>query len=343
MDPGQPDGPPPRRAWLRGRATRIALAAFVLLILAGTAAAFAVTQSRKLTRPAVSAPRFDRVFSPVCGCDQASARLAVKFRSADRVRASIVDSSGREIRVLVEDVPVRRGDVDFEWDGRSDGGDLAPDGRYRLRLELARADRTIVVPTTFRIDTVPPTVRILRAGPTELSPDRDGVNERVRIRYRTSERGTPVLHIGSLAVKLGKHRPAGRSAIVWGGQIDGSAAQDGDYRLSLQVRDDAGNLSRPIPPIEIRIDYIELEETELTTERGGEITFHVRSDQPFDWQLIRPASSGRPGRTFVYETRQDGGEVSVQLPRAARPGRYLLRVVRSGDVDAADVRIRRRS
>ncbi len=343
VDLEQPDGPPPRSVWFHGRATRIAVAVIALLVLVGTAAAFAVTQSLKLMRPPVTAPRFDRSFSPVCGCEQATAHLTVRFRQADRVRASIVDSSEREVRVLVEDQPVQRGDVEFQWDGRSEVGELAPDGRYRLRLELARRDRTILIPTTFRIDTAPPDVRILRAGPTELSPDRDGVNERVRIRYRTSERGTPLLRIGSAAVKFGKHRSAGRAAIVWGGQISGAAAPAGEYRLSLQVRDDAGNLSAPLPPIDVRVDFVELEETELTSERGAELTFHVRSDRPFAWQLIRPARSGRSGRTFIYEARQGAGEITVQLPRAARPGRYLLRVMRSGDVDTADVRIRRQS
>lgn len=343
MDPEKPDGAPRRGGWLRARAQGGAVALVAVLVLGGTSAAFAVTQSLKLKPPPVTAPRFDRVFSPVCECEQATARLAVRFRQADRVRASIVDLSDREVRVLLEDRPVRRGDVDFVWDGRSDRGALAPDGRYRLRLELARQDRTILIPTTFRIDTAPPVARLLGAGPTELSPDRDGVNERVRIRYRATERGTPVLRIGSATIEPGKRRPRGRSTVAWNGWIDGEAAPTGDYQLSLRVRDDAGNLSQPIPSIDVRVDYVELQESRLSAERSGELTFHVRSDRPFDWQLIRPAASGRPGQTFIYEVRQAPGEVTVQLPQAARPGTYLLRVSRSGDVDTAEVRIRRQS
>ena len=138
----------------------------VLGLLTGTTTALALTQALKLERSPVTAPRFDRVFSPTCGCPTNEARLSLTLRRADTVDADVVDEDGEPVRRLVSGARRGRGVVTFVWDGSSDGGAIAPDGSYRLRMRLRDQHRTIVIPTPVHVDTAPPEVELLRVSPT---------------------------------------------------------------------------------------------------------------------------------------------------------------------------------
>src|SRR5687767_8400856 len=100
----------------------LAVIVLVLVLLGGTAAAFAVTEVLKLERSPITAPRFTKHFSPVCGCEKEEARLSLRLRKADTVDATIVDPGGNTVRTLLEDQRLRRGPVTLEWDGRDDAG-----------------------------------------------------------------------------------------------------------------------------------------------------------------------------------------------------------------------------
>ena len=243
---------------------RVVLALLLLLAVGGTAAAFVITESLKLEPSAVTKPAFigpdgdvvprDRVFSPVCGCPQERAVLGFALRKADRVTASIVDARGTIVRTLTRNERLTRGAQQVMWNGLDDAGSLASDGAYRLRLDLARADRAFVVPMWFRIDTKPPTVRLIRAGPASITPDGDGEQDKVWVRYRSNEKGAPVLALDGRTVSTGGVRDAGRSALSWLGRVDGESAPAGEYALSLQVRDRAGNLSAAIGPVVVLVE-----------------------------------------------------------------------------------------
>ena len=58
---------------------------------------------------------------------------------------SLLDRDGHEIRRLVDHVPMRRGRHAFFWNGRDKDGRLVPEGKYRPKVELGNADRTIVL------------------------------------------------------------------------------------------------------------------------------------------------------------------------------------------------------
>ena len=219
----------------------------VLLLVAligGTSAAFAITQSLKNERSPVGVPRFTpRVIAPTCDCPGAVAELALRMRSADRVTAEIVDADGDTVRILATDEPVRRGPLSFQWDGRADDGAVAQDGRYRLKVDLEREGRTLLLPTTITVDTVAPRVRILEV--------RQRVDGKIGVVYRADDRAAAVLavegeELPETVVNRGRFRPRGRAKINWSGQIDGVPLPPGEYTLVLQVRDTAGNLSKPV-------------------------------------------------------------------------------------------------
>lgn len=220
----------------------------LVLLLAGTTAAFAYTQALKSERSPLGVPRFERKLAPTCDCPAAEATLRLRLREADRVSAEIVDADGTVVRTLAEDEAEPSGPLAFTWDGRDEEGQVAPDGPYRLRVSLAGADRTILYPTTIRVDATAPRLELVSVRPDELVP---GERRRFKIRYRASEEARPILAVGKVderaeVVARGPYRPAGRSKIDWRGTIGGVPVAPGDYVLTLRVRDRFGNRSDPV-------------------------------------------------------------------------------------------------
>ena len=230
------------------------MSGFVLALLLASAAAFAVAERLKLERSPVAAPDLERVIGPVCECDKADGTLSVRFREPVVVTASVVNADGDTVRVLAERERHSRGRVSWTWDGRDGGGEVVPDALYRLRLELVNRDRTITVPTPVRIDTKPPRVRLLDAGPTTITPNQDaGGAHQIRYSYVSTERGYARIEVEGELVVRGRSYPAGEGRVRWRGRMDGGPAPPGVYSTVLVVVDRAGNRSNPTRPVEVRI------------------------------------------------------------------------------------------
>jgi hypothetical protein len=111
----------------------------VALLLAATAAAMVVTQHLRDDGPVASSIRL-------------KTRPGLRYRACfrltrnDSVQVAMVDFDDRVVRVLSPSRPLEGGDTPhcFDWDGRNDAAQPVPPGRYRLRLELERADRVAV-------------------------------------------------------------------------------------------------------------------------------------------------------------------------------------------------------
>jgi hypothetical protein len=318
----------------------LAAIVIVLALLAGTAAAFAVTEVLKLERSPVTAPRFTKHFSPVCGCEKEVAQLSLRLRKADTVDAAIVDPGGNTVRTLLENERYRRGPVTLEWDGRDDGGARVPDGRYRLRMRLEGQHRTIILPNPVFVDTQAPRVRLLGIGPQVFSPDDDGRRDRVHISYSASEPARGTLIIDGAAARTGKLRGDGLASMRWDGTVLGRAVGPGLYALALRVEDRAGNVSEPTDAVPVRLRYIDLVSGLIRVRRGGVLRFRVDTDaETIDWELVRR----RGARSLVFVSGGEPGNVSSRLPGSIRPGFYLLRVSAGEHVDQGAVRVLPRS
>ena len=317
----------------------LAVTALVLVLLAATAAAFGVVERLKLERSPVTAPRFDRLLSPTCGCKRSLARLALTLRRPDRVDAAIVDGAGEYVRSLTRDAERPRGVATFAWDGRNDAGEAVRDGLYRLRIALERSDRTILIPTPIRVDGTPPAIRLVSFRPHVISPDGDGRKDRVRFVYRASERSYPMVVVRGIYAVRGMFRPAGRGHVPWRGRLFRRPVRAGSYRVSLRAVDGAGNRSRPTPSVAVRVRYIELARPRLRARVGGTLRARVDTDaKTFDWRLVPPGRSGSTlGRAVRAGTARE--VVTIRLPRSLTPGRYLLRVSANGRGDRAVVTV----
>lgn len=195
----------------------------VVALLAGTAAAFAVTEELKLkSAPIAGTSVLPKAISPICGCGTRFA--SVKFRL---VRKGVLDvaivSGGRVVRTLVAGKLFGRGPKHFEWNGKDDRGRVVPDGSYRPRVVVG--GRTIVLPNPIRVDTAKPraTARLV------------GLRE---IRYRLSEPAHPWVYANGRRIVRGRWQRLEGTLLV-----PRLAARS---VLTLVAIDLAGNRSAPV-------------------------------------------------------------------------------------------------
>lgn len=304
------------------------LSGLALALIAATAAAFAFTESLKLERLPVVGPRFPESFSPVCVCPSEVARLGLRFRVTDTVELSILDADEEVVRSLGKR-RVRPGIVFFEWDGRGDDGRIVEDGPYRLRVQLDGKRRTIVIPNEIFVDTVPPTVELLGGRPAAFSPDGDGVADEVTVRYQADGPAGPILYVGD-DVALERPPRRARSSVLWDGSVGDELQPPDSYRLSVRVRDPAGNLSPRSEKFTVELRYVMLSASEFRVRRGGILVFGVDTDaSQFDWRLQR-LRGGKPRKVVRTGDGRDD-RVQVRLGRGVPPGRYRLEVYLRGE------------
>jgi hypothetical protein len=291
----------------------------VLSLLGGTAAAFAVTERLKLVPSPIVAPKVTKAFSPVCGdgCATREAEVSFELRDGDRLIVSIIDENDREVARLADGERFPTGPVAFRWDGRS-----ADEGRYRARVHLANARRTIVIPNEMRLDTTPPTLTVERIFPTVFSPDGDGRADKVRAEYSVSERASVSFHHGDDTPVVSPPRTSGK--IEWYAR----GLLPGVYVVSLTATDLAGNTTDAlVRATEVRLRYVELSPRRIVVPTGVRFGVRVSTDtKRYRWRLgARTGSSG--GRTLA-------------LLAPARPGRYTLTVSYGNYRDAIPVFVR---
>ncbi len=286
-----------------------------LALLVGSAVAFGVAERLKVEKSPVTGTAVDKVFSPVCECPQRRASIGFRLRRADRLRLSLLDDEGEEVRTLLRGVRTARGPHEFLWDGRDDEGQLVAEGRYRPKVELGRADRTIVLPNPIHVDMTAPVVRVTSVRPRAISPDGDGRGDIVRIRYRANERARGLLYANArLSVVSRSQRPAG--VLQWlGGAADGDRLPPGRYRLTIRARDLAGNVSRAVLAAVVPLRYIRLEETSIVAAPGE------RAGVGMDTDASRVPWILRRGSSIV-----DRGVARrvIRLKAPDRPGTYVL-------------------
>jgi hypothetical protein len=313
----------------------LAIAVLVLGLLVATAAAFAVTEALKLERSPIAGPRFTKLFSPTCSCENQTAHLRFRLRRADRLDMVVVNADATPVRTLATNLSQGRGVVSLEWDGRDNAGAVVPDGPYRLRVHLARAHRTIRMPSPIFVDTARPQVRLVGAVLPVISPDGDGRNDGVALTYVTSEGGRPFFLANGVVAGEGAFTHRGRAVAEWDGTMRRQSLPAGPYELRIRFRDRAGNFSAQSNPLEVRIAYIEVSPAVVLARAGGNLRFTVTSDaRTFSWRLMRN------GRRVAGGGQTPGGVVAA-LPRGLRPARYVLRVTANGHSDYAAVRILR--
>jgi hypothetical protein len=296
---------------------RLLPTALVLVLLAATAAAFALTERAKLELSPIYGTQPAQVFSPdskVTGRDVAHVRFRVRRR--ETIDVWLQDSKGRRIAdLLVRRSVLPRQRLTLVWDGVSSSGLIVPDGVYRAVVKLTRSHRTIVLPSDIDLDTKPP--KITLRGATKypiVSPDGDGHADVVRVRYSVDEPAHAILLLrGRLVVFTRSRRPTGE--LVWNGRdpSTGKPLPPGRYVLAAAAQDTAGNRSKGVVFAIAQIRYVTLARSRVVVRPGGRFAIRVSTDAPrVQWQL-----HGRSGTL-------PRGTLHLRAPRSA--GVYRLYV-----------------
>jgi FlgD Ig-like domain len=308
---------------------RVASTLLVVALLAATAAAFALTEGLKLDagRPPISQTRTAKVFSPVCGCETATASISFRLREADRLDVTIL-RAGEVVRTLTDGAHYPAGRVELAWDGRDDAGALLPEGSYRPRVHLRGDRRTITLPpqNDIELDVTPPAVESVRVSRRVISPDGDGRADRVVVRYSLSENARGLLFVNGRRRGLTLYaRPADK--LVWNGKLRGRALRAGTYELEVGARDPAGNRSERTRPVEVRIRYVALGRDRIVVPAGARFAVRVSADA----RVLRWSLGGRAGTASP-------GTLTVRAP--LQPGRFTLTVTANGHSARAAVFVR---
>jgi hypothetical protein len=297
----------------------------VLVLLAGTVAAFAFTERVKLDKSPITRMQVDEVFSPVCNCRTDVARIAFRLAKADEMTLSVVDSKREAVRTLVDD-RLTVGFRPYFWDGRDNEGRILPEGKYRIRVQLGDLDRTFFPPNPIQLDKTPPRVQIVSVKPSVFSPDGDRHGDGITVTYRTNEPARTFLFVNGRRRVTSKMRLNG-GELHWYGKLNGTSFRTGAYRLELVARDRAGNNTDLVPAGKVHIRYIKIVGDVINVRAGKRAYVYIATDaQSFRWRI------GRHGG--LHHSRK------LLLP-PLRKGRYLLVVEAKGHLDRAYVVVTR--
>jgi FlgD Ig-like domain len=228
---------------------RWGLILLAVALLLGSAAAFTRTERLKLRPGPIGKPDYLRYFSPTCDCSTSKARFSFLLRAPDTLDVYVLDADGKQVATLARGLDRRAGRVELTWDGRDSSGAVAPEGLYRLRIHLHHARRSILLPTTTRLDTTPPHIRLLPLTRTTLSPGLGGDAGTLNVQFRSSERGRATLLVDGKPAAPAKAVRVRLSTLQWDGTVHGRPLAKGPHELTLVVVDRAGNRSQPAGPL----------------------------------------------------------------------------------------------
>ncbi len=199
------------------------------------------TVGPKLTGASISG----RLVSPARDGRHDSVSLAATSTGATRWRLTAAPVGAAGARPAVRTVGGSGGKAKASWDGRTDAGKPAPDGRYRVTIAvLDDAGNAAARSWDVTVDGTAPAVSP-GALPAAFSPDGDGVADAAVVRWTTDETATATVRIyhGTRLVRTLGRVAAGRSgALRWNGRgRDGGKLADGTYLARITVQDGAGN------------------------------------------------------------------------------------------------------
>jgi flagellar hook capping protein FlgD len=323
-----------RRAGLRriGALARTATLILVLLVMAGSAAAFAISEGLKVQKAAITAVQIPlRTFSPVCDCPTDRVTIAFHLTRTDRMTVGIVDSHGQLVRTLVGNKLFGRGKHHFTWNGLTGVGAVVPDGVYEPRIRLHRAGKTLVLPNPITVDTVPPRIVPVGVHPRTISPDGDGHSDVVHVRYRISERAHGLLLVNGVQRARSKFQHQ-KDTIDWYGRVYGRPLPPGRYHLSLAAVDTAGNSSRVVPAGVVAIRYLELPAKVIKARARSRLVIRVSTDAPRVRYTLRRGSStvaaGASPPRLVFRAPAKAGRYTLVVGAAGHRGRAVLVVAK---------------
>jgi hypothetical protein len=300
--------------------------AIVLALLSATAVAFVTTQRQKLEPSPVGRIEIDRILSPVCACDTSSATIRIGLRRADTVTLDLISSAGGSVRTLVDGRRYRAlSTVNVVWDGRDDRGRVVPDGSYRPRLTLESGARSFELPNPIRLDTRAPKITVTSVLPKVFSPDGDGRNDHVIVRYAVDEPAHGILRVDGVRHVYTLFKPL-EGSLDWNGKRNGHSLPAGVHRLVAAAEDEAGNVGKAARNIPVTIRYIELARTTIPVLAETRFGVRVTTDaKTFRWRFAGRTGVGEPGLLVLQAPQAGTYQLFVEANKHGARARVVVR------------------
>jgi hypothetical protein len=300
---------------------RLLSTALLLALLVGSASAFALTEGLKLEKTPVFGTSVDKVFAPQGrDRDKQQAKISFKLRKPERLTVWI-ERGGKRVRTIVPGKRYAKGPVALVWDGFSDSGRLLGDGDYRPVVRLSH--QTIRLPNEIHLDARAPSIQVKHPLHAVISPDGDGRKDVFSVPYKVSEPAHGILLVNGRRVIFTRSQlETGR--LSWNGKLDGRPARPGNYLLSAQAEDTAGNASKTQPFAIVQVRFVALGRKRVIAKPGTRFAIRVSTDAP----TVRWVLGGRSG------TAPRG---TLRLTAPLHPGAYTLYVSANGHAAKAAV------
>ncbi len=278
--------------------------------------------------------RFDRI------------ALAGSSTGATHWRLTAAPVVGGRLGLPVRTIGGPGGSPRVSWNGWTDRGLPAPDGRYRLTLAVFdEAGNSQARAWDVIVDGTAPNPG-LSATPPAFSPNGDGAADRTVVRWSTAEAASVTIRIthGTRIVRtLPAHRAVTGGAFAWDGRVAGGArVADGVYGVRITTQDVAGNRRTVVLRLvvdrtagRLRWKPAAFYPQDLDAlARAATASFQLARRATTTLQVVGPGGSqirtawhGRPlgpgTARWTWDGRDGGG-------RLVRPGGYTLVLTASG-------------
>ncbi|MDX6669402.1 MAG: hypothetical protein QOK04_2782 [Solirubrobacteraceae bacterium] len=285
--------------------TRLAQTIFALLVCA-TFGAFFVTQRLKRAPLVVRQLTVSDQFSPL----HRRATIRFQLKRSDDATVVVIDRDGGVVRYLARDRRLAGGHpLQFYWDGRTAGGELAPDGRYRVRIGLRHEGRSVTLRRAITLDTKPPSpvVTITSPGGTGAAvlPAAGGRGVTFRFTEAPLNPRIGVYNSDGHRLHLVTSFPGtqGSSTGHWNGTANGRPVPAGTYFVAVSVVDRVGNRGSSPP--------LGRQERGKSAGRPGVTVRYLAVQAP-----LEPVQPGQPVQLFV-DAR--GARYAWELLRVGTP------------------------
>jgi hypothetical protein len=297
---------------------RVASTAFLVALLAASAAAFALTEGAKLELAPIYKTNVSKVFSP--GITEA--HIDFKLRKADRLSVWVT-RGGKRVVTIVPGRTFGPGWVRLVFTGVTSTGLDLPDGTYVPVVHLGRTHRTITIPSEIQLDTKPPLIKVRRRIYTHISPDGDGRRDVFRVPYAVDGPARAILFVGTRRVEV-TYRQKLHGELDWNGKLGGRPVRPGNYVLYAAASDLAGNTSKPYPFAVVRVRYVVLGRTRILVRPGGRFAVRVLTDAAtIRWRLHGGTGTAR-AHTLRLRAPKSAGVYRLYVEAAGHAAKALV-------------------
>ena len=265
--------------------------------------------------------------------DSSGERTTIRFRLTRRalLDARVVSlSTGSGVRTLVASSSRPAGPRSMTWDGRTAGGAIVPDGRYRVEISAEDGPERVSRSVTVVVDR---TLGGVSASPKVVSPNGDGRADILGIGYELTRAASVKVQIrrGSdlLRTLLSRSQAAGAHDVEWNGRAHGAPVANGKVNAVVLARTSLGTrrLTRTVEVDTRRpvVRVLSLRNVE------GSMRLQLRLSERAELQIWHGLEAWSDGGTFTLT--RPAGEEWIRRP-------FRARVVRVVATDAGSNRSR---